>query len=103
MKAWATLAALVAVACSGSTQMTREQLDSEALQLRSLAAEIDLLDKVVVAGRTTTTFAAEHAAYLHQAAAEHAKKLDQAVPTPSLEPEIAAARAKAHSLVKRTQ
>lgn len=100
---WGMLAGalFLAAACSGSSTLGPEQLQSEMRQLRSLDAEEGLLRQGFAAHRFTRHFAREHARYLHDSAHEHAQKLAQASAKAGDQAELERARAIAGRLEQR--
>jgi hypothetical protein len=75
MKRWIVAGLLCTLACSPSATNTREQLESEQKALRSLDAEAQLLERLVIAHRVPGRFASAHARYIDEAMQEHLHKL----------------------------
>jgi hypothetical protein len=95
------IAALVALACSGPSTMNHDQLESEMRQLRSLDAEVRLVEEIIAARHATHSFARGHARYLQQAAREHVEKLTNVRPGPGDDALLAHAHADALRLEER--
>ena len=103
MRRWLAAAALFALACSSSTTLSHEQLESEQKQLRSLEAEVTLHETIVSNGRATQSYARGHARYLAQAAQEHITQLAKKTPAPGDEAEFRRLQAGFAALPPRLQ
>lgn len=98
---WLASLLLFALACSGSSMMKPDQLESEMRQLRSLDAEEMLLRNVTAAHHVTRRFARLHAKELVKSAHEHVTKLANAAAQPGSEAALARAREAATKLEER--
>lgn len=98
---WLVGVLLFALACSGSSTMKPDQLESEMGQLRSLDAEETLLRNVTATHHVTRRFGRLHAQYLVKSAHEHVTKLAKATAQPGSEVALARARDAASKLEAR--
>lgn len=98
---WLASVLLFALACSGSSVLKPDQLESEMRQLRSLGAEETLLRNVAATHHVTRRFARLHAQFMVQTAHEHVAKLAKATAQPGSEGELARARDAATKLEER--
>jgi hypothetical protein len=78
---------VLGAACAGGGSLGASELSHESQSLQSLAAEGALLARDSASGRTTRTFASEHASQLYRAARQAEAKLGGATSQPGLESE----------------